>query len=533
MQLSGLGGQIRLRGPCSFTGSRPNATSVSRSLVGELSLNACRTYKRHGLGSVEPLHAGVLTVVQRFRSDLGLWGDVPTSVEIPGGGLIAPEVILGAPRTRTAMKKNATKTTRNSSAATPSVEVLGKGLQLKVPLPELVFEELHGMVTTLGLLALQEMLQHEVGELCGARYQHDRGDRPARSGTAPGSLALGGRRVEVRRPRVRQDGHEVPLRTWEALAGDDPLNRRAVEQMVIGVSTRKYKRSLESMPKGVAERGTSKSAVSRRFVAATGKKLDEWMNRDLSEVALATIMLDGIYVDDHVVLVALGFDKTGAKHILGMHEGATENREACKALLANLVERGVDSSRSRLFVIDGSKALRRAISDVFGKRALVQRCQLHKRRNVLEHLPKEKQANVETILKEAFRATSSKTAKARLEALAGRLAPEYPSAAESIREGLDELFTVKELGLSDDLERALSTTNAIENVNNGIRRITSRVKRWRGGSMILRWIGAALQELQGHFHRIKGFRDMKILVAALEARDASLTTAIDKQEKAA
>lgn len=424
------------------------------------------------------------------------------------------------------MKKNTTNTTRNSRAATASVEVLGKGLQLTVPLPDLVFEELHGMVTTLGLLALQEMLQHEVGELCGARYQHDRGDRPARSGTAPGSLALGGRRVEVRRPRVRQDGHEVPLRTWEALAGDDPLNRRAVEQMVIGVSTRKYK--------GVAERGTSKSAVSRRFVAATGKKLDEWMNRDLGELALATIMLDGIYVDDHVVLVALGFDTIGAKHILGMHEGATENREACKALLANLVERGVDSSQSWLFVIDGSKALRRAISDVFGKRALVQRCHLHKRRNVLEHLPKEKQANMENILKEAFRATSSKTAKARLEALAGRLAPEHPSAAESIREGLDELFTVKELGLPDDLERALSTTNAIENVNNGLRRITSRVKRWRGGSMILRWIGAALQELQGHFHRVKGFNGMKDLVAASGPaipRSAHLSTIVRSRHR--
>lgn len=171
------------------------------------------------------------------------------------------------------MKKNATKSTRNTRNEEQSVEVVGKGLQLTVPLPELVIEELHGVVTRLGLLALQGMLQHEVGELCGARYQRSQGDRPSRSGTTPGSLALGGRRVEVRRPRVRKDGHEVPLRTWEALAGDDPLNRRAVEQMVIGVSTRKYRRSLEDMPTGVAEHGTSKSAVSRRFVAATGKKL--------------------------------------------------------------------------------------------------------------------------------------------------------------------------------------------------------------------------------------------------------------------
>jgi transposase-like protein len=325
----------------------------------------------------------------------------------------------------------------------------------------------------------------------------------------------------------------VPLKTWEGLEDQDPLNHRAVEQMVIGVSTRKYRRSLENVPADVVERGTSKSAVSRRFVAATGKKLEAWMNRDLSEFKLATIMIDGLHVDDHVVLVALGFDEAGAKHLLGIHEGATENRESCTALMTNLVERGIDSSRSTLFVLDGAKALRRAVLDVFGKRAIVQRCQLHKQRNILEHLPEEKRPGVETILKEAFRAATSKTAKGRLEALAGRLAADYPSAAESLREGLDELFTVKELGVPEDLERGLSTTNAIENVNNGIRRITRRVKRWRGGSMILRWIGAALQELQRGFHRIKGYRGMKDLVAALRARDASLGPSVDKQERAA
>lgn len=303
--------------------------------------------------------------------------------------------------------------------------------------------------------------------------------------------------------------------------------------MVIGVSTRKYRRSLEDLPRDVVERGTSKSAVSRRFVAATGKKLDEWMRRDLGVLEIVAIMIDGIYIDDHVVLVALGFGKTGDKHILGMHEGATENVEACRTLLADLVERGIDSSRSRLFVLDGSKALRRAVGDVFGKRALVQRCQVHKRRNILEHLPEDKQTSIGKILSEAFKAASTKTAKGRLAALASRLAPEYPSAAASIREGLDELFTVKELGLPEELERSLSTTNAIENVNNGIRNITRRVKRWRGGSMILRWLGTALHELQEHFHRIKGFRGMNILIAALEARDAVLKPTIDKDQKAA
>lgn len=431
------------------------------------------------------------------------------------------------------MKKNATKTARNSSKETQSDRTREEGLQLTVQLPELFYEELHAVVTRLGLHALQGVLQREVGELCGEAYQRGQGDRPSRSGSAPGSLALGGRRVEVKRPRVRQDGREVPLPTWEALAGDDPLHARAVEQMVIGVSTRKYRRSLEEMPREVVACGTSKSAVSRRFVAATGKKLDEWMRRDLSTLEIAVIMIDGIYIDDHVVLVALGFGKTGDKHILGMHEGATENAEACRTLLAELVDRGIDSSRSRLFVIDGSKALRRAVGDVFGKRALVQRCQVHKRRNILEHLPEDKQTSVGKILSDAFKAASGKTARGRLTALASRLASDYPSAAASIREGLDELFTVKELGLPEELERSLSTTNAIENVNNGIRNITRRVKRWRGGLMILRWLGTALHELQAGFHRIKGFRGMDILLAALTARDATLTPTIDKQEQAA
>lgn len=438
------------------------------------------------------------------------------------------------------MQKNARNKARKAknqpapqTPQTPQTPQVPQGLQLTVPMPELLVSELHGVVTRLGLLALQGLLRHEVEEICGPRYQRDRGDeRPARSGTAPGSLALGGRRVEVRRPRVRQDGREVPLQTWEALSSEDPLHHRAVEQMLIGVSTRKYRRSLEDLPEDVKERGTSRSAVSRRFVAATGKKLDEWMHRDLSALQLAAIMIDGIHVDDHVVLVALGFDEDGHKHLLGIHEGATENRASCKALVADLVERGVDSSRSMLFVIDGAKALRRAIVDVFGKRALIQRCQVHKRRNILEHLPEEKQTSVGNILSEAFRTSSAATARRRLTSLASRLEAEYPSAAGSIREGLDELFTVKQMGLPEALERSLSTTNAIENVNNGIRRITRRVKRWRGGSMILRWIGAALQELQAGFHRIKGFRGMKDLVAALRRRDAGLTS-IDNQEKAA
>lgn len=426
------------------------------------------------------------------------------------------------------MKKNARKSPKNEAS-----NLLPRSRQVTIPLPEQVAEELYGVVTRLGLLALQSMLQGEVEDLCGPRYARDQGDRPSRNGTTAGSLALGGRRVEVRRPRVRKDGREVPLATWEQVASEDPLNRRAIEQMLIGVSTRKYERSLEKVPEDVKTRGTSRSAVSRRFVAMTEAELRGWMRRDLSGLALSAIMIDGIHIDEHVVLIALGFDETGAKHILGAQEGAAENRESCTALLRDLTERGIDTQRATLFVIDGAKAMRRAILDVFGKRALIQRCQIHKERNVLGHLPEQKKPSVRRVLHDACRATNAKTARRRLEALAGSLDAEYPSAAASIREGLDELFTVKRLGLSQVLERSLSTTNAIENVNNGIRRITGRVKRWRGGSMILRWIGAALRELQGSFHRIKGFTSMPQLIAALRAHDTAIDPPVDAAEKVA
>ncbi|MCC7069902.1 MAG: IS256 family transposase [Deltaproteobacteria bacterium] len=406
--------------------------------------------------------------------------------------------------------------------------------QLVLDIPEIVGRELHEIVVGAGMSVLAKMLEAEREKLCGPRYVHSTARTASRGGHADGAeLALGGRRVAVKRPRViGKDGHEVKLRTWEILAGDDALHERAVKQMVIGVSTRKYARSLEDVDDDeVKTRGTSKSAVSRRFVALTQAQLDKMMDADLKGIDLVALMIDGIVFSDHVVLIALGIDVDGKKHILGMHEGATENGPVCTALLTNLRDRGMPTDRSILVVIDGGKALRKAVGDVFGKKAVVQRCQVHKCRNVVEHLPEAMQANTKKVIRQAYKTKEIDRARRQLENLARALEKDHPSAAASVREGLEETLTIKKFALPDALTRTLSTTNPIENLNGGIRRVCKRVTTWKGGTMILRWVGASLVEHARGFRRLRGHAGMRALVAALRARDGA--EAVDQHRKAA
>ena len=434
------------------------------------------------------------------------------------------------------MSKNAKKKRVQEEVEPKMVNVLA---QMMLPLAELIRGDLREMVHTLGMQAVATMLEQERTELCGPRYEHAQDREATRGGTAKSRLMMGGRTVEMRRPRVvGMDGVEIPLETWEQLTATDPLEARAYEQMVIGVATRKYARSLEPLPEELAEgeRSTSRSTVSRKFINASKKKLTEWMSRDLSELDLVGIFIDGLHFSEHVILIALGVDASGMKHVLGLWEGATENGAACRALLSDLDHRGVRSDRTRLFIIDGSKALRSAIRDVYGKRALVQRCQVHKVRNVTSHLPKERQAHVKQVMRQAYKSRNPKTAKRQLKNLARSLKPKHPGAAASLEEGLDETLTVMGLGLSKTLSRSFATTNPIENFNGGVRHISRRVKRWRGGSMILRWVAAAVGEAEAGFRRLKGYRDMSTLVAALSKHDRKnrqSKNAIDVQENAA
>jgi len=411
----------------------------------------------------------------------------------------------------------------------------GEG-QLWLRLPGLVRDALYDTVIEAGLACVDEVLEAERATLCGARYQHLSDRQALRAGHVASSLVLGGRRVGVSRPRARSiDGHELKLSSWREWSARDPLDERAMEQMVLGVSTRRYARSLEPLPEGVAVRGVSKSAVSERFVYGTERKLAELMSRDLGGLGLVALLIDGVHFGEHVVLAAVGIDERGTKHVLGLREGATENAAAVRALLTDLVERGLNPNRALLVVMDGAKALHKAVVEVFGALALIQRCREHKKRNVTEALPERMRAPVRSAMSQAYAARDAKRARRLLDNLARRLEHQHPGAAASLREGLDETLTVMRLGLPENLERVLSSTNLIENLFSRVREIGRRVKRWQSGTMVLRWTAAGVLEAERGFRKLAGYRAMPTLVAALRAHDPAIDREprIDDAEKAA
>jgi putative transposase len=397
--------------------------------------------------------------------------------------------------------------------------------QRHLPLVDLLVDmraELMELAVASGLKVLHTMLEVDRTALCGPRYQHHADRAASRAGTVPSAVVLGGRKVEIRRPRVRADGEEVALPTFQAFADTDPLNRRVVEQMLIGVATRQYGRSLEPLGAQVRTHGTSKSAVSRRFVAKTAAQLDAWRSTALDPIDLAALLIDGVHIGEHCIVLALGIDTTGRKHALGLWDGSTENAAVCQSLLADLQSRGLRTDRSLLVILDGSKALHKAATQTLGAAALIHRCHVHKLRNILEHLPEGQRSPVRATVVRAYRQTDVATARRLLQDLARRLDDRYPSAAASVREGLDETLTVLTLGLSERLRHSLATTNAIESLISRTRQVKRNVKRWRGGRMVLRWTAAAVLEAVKGFRRLKGHADMPRLVAALRARDQKL-----------
>jgi putative transposase len=406
--------------------------------------------------------------------------------------------------------------------------------QMRFPFHGLAREALWDTVVLSGFGFVQDELEAERTALCGERYAHQEQREAVRAGHVPSSLVLGGRRVEIQRPRARSSaGHELRLPSWQTWSSRDPLDQRAFEQMVLGVSTRRYARSLESLPEEVEVRGIS--AVSERFVNGTQRRLGELMGRDLSGLKLVALLIDGVHFAEHVVLAAVGIDVDGEKHPLGLREGATENAAACKALLEDLIERGLNPERTILVAIDGAKALRRAVLDTFGERALIQRCQAHKKRNVTDALPERMRASVRAVINQAYATRDPKRARRLLENLAHKLESAHPGAAASLREGLDESLTVMALHLSEGLERVLSSTNLIENLFSRVREIARRVKRWQGGTMILRWTAAGVLEAERYFRKVAGYRALPRLAAVLHARDAAIdrSRGVDIRNRAA
>ena len=329
----------------------------------------------------------------------------------------------------------------------------------------------------------------------------------------------------LERPRVRaRAGQEMTLPSWEAAQGEDLLGRWAMNLMLINVATRRFGRAVR-LPEGdipaAAGAGVSKSAVSRRFVALSGERMREWMAADLSGLDLLVIQIDGIYIEkDLILLAAVGIDGEGIKHPLGVLEAASENAAMVQALLDNLIERGLDPRVCRLFIIDGAKALRRAIRQTFGQYTPIQRCQVHKGRNILERLPKHLHASVRQVLRQAWELDDAAKAERLIRNLARRLEQVSPGVSATILEGINEVLTVIRLGLPIELRRSLACTNLIENMMGTLRRVCRNVKRWRDASMALRWTGAAMLEAAKGFRRLKAHKQLPVLRAALAALQA-------------
>jgi transposase-like protein len=375
------------------------------------------------------------------------------------------------------------------------------------------------LADVMGRATIEAVLQMSAAHVAGPKQQGKRAQRDiAYHGTQKGRVALKERQLRVDKPRLRKrrrvpgEPGEVEIPAYTAMQKDERLADRMLDIMMAGVSTRRYADVLPEMAEQV---GISKSQVSREFIDAGERLLKELAERDFSEIDLLVIYLDGVQFGPYHVICAVGVDAEGHKRVLGFREGATENAEVAKALLEELVARGVSQFRQRLFVIDGSKALRKAIDQVFGEHNPVQRCRNHKLRNVVGHLPKDQHDQARATLKAAFKLEADE-GMAKIEQYASWLERDWPGAAASLREGLSEQFTINRLGLPSSLRRCLGTTNLIDNSHSALRERTRRVKHWQSGTMALRWAAASLDAASKNFNRIMGYQHLWMLKATLD-----------------
>jgi len=417
--------------------------------------------------------------------------------------------------------------TRDAEASTLGLTIPEEVSVALAEIAESAAEGLLALAVGAGLQVLQTLMEESVAALAGPKGKHNPDRTAVRHGHEQGSVTLGGRRVGVQRPRVRAaDGSgELPVAAYELFSGTEILGRLALERMLGGLSTRRYPVGLEPVGAKVAQTatGTSKSAVSRRFVAMTHTALAELLAADLSGLDLVCLLIDGVHFGEHTCVVALGISIDGTKHPLALVEGATEHATLARELLVGLRERGLDVTRPILVVIDGAKALRRAILDVFDH-PVIARCQQHKIRNVRDKLPERLGGPVEHRMRTAWHAASALDAQAQLEALARELDKTHPGAAASLREGLAETLTVLRLGVPPTLARTLRSTNTIESMISICRDHAGNVKRWQDGQMALRWCAAGMVEAGKQFRRVNGYLHLPALRTALEAEVARTVT---------
>jgi putative transposase len=401
--------------------------------------------------------------------------------------------------------------TKNGQALLPMVELIEQS--------RLAVDEL---IDVLGRASVEAVLRLSAEGIAGPPHPGKKGGGVGWHGSESGTVNLAERKLRVSRPRLRKRGvgrdGEVPVPAYEAMRQDGRLASRMLEILLRGVSTRQYKHVLPEMAETVS---VSKSSVSAEAIEASEEELKKLCERRWNGIEFLVIYLDGIIFGEHHILAAVGVEcsenlqRNGKKHVLGIAEGASENQVVAKELLESLVARGLDPRRRYLFVIDGSKALRAAIDAVFGAGNPVQRCRHHKIENVMGYLPKHLKEQVKAALRAAFRLSVSE-GMARLEKQARWLEHEHPDAAASLREGMEEMFTINRLGLSPSLCRCLSSTNLIESPHSGVRLRTRRICRWRDGSMVLRWAASAFLMTEKNFRRVEGYRDLWMLKAALD-----------------
>ena len=388
--------------------------------------------------------------------------------------------------------------------------------QFLIPIVKLIEQSelaIEQVVDVTGRACIEAILEMSAREVAGSKSPGRASGDVRWHGSQDGLAHMGDRKLRVRRPRLRHktDG-EVSIPAYEAMQAGGKLAGRMMSILLDGVSTRKYQRVIPEMAETV---GVSKSAVSRANIEAGEKLLEELAERRFDDLDLLIIYLDGMRLGKHHILGAVGVDSTGQKHVLGLRQGSSENTTVATELLTDLVRRGLSADRRRLFVIDGSKALRAAIDAVFGTDNPVQRCRAHKLRNVVDHLPKDQHANAKSTLRAAWK-LSPEQGKRQIEQLARWYEKKHPSASASLLEGLDELFTINAMDLPPKLLRCLATTNIIESTNGGVRQRINRVKNWQDGLMALRWASAAFEATAANFRKIMGHQQLWMLKANLE-----------------
>ena len=388
----------------------------------------------------------------------------------------------------------------NPQAALPMLEMIGQA--------QLSIDDLLGQLSR---QFIEQLLVLSAETVAGAKHPGRQAGEVRWHGRQGGSVAIGQAKVRLQRPRLRNAQGEVSVPAYAALAGDGDLSRRIADILVCNVSTRKYARVVHRCAEEV---GISKSAVSRQFVKESTQALAKLMSRSFADMDIVAVYVDGIIVASHHIIAAVGVDAQGAKHVLGLASGSSENAKVVKDLLGALAERGVDLNEPRLWVIDGSKALRSAIEQRCGDAAKVQRCRIHKIRNVTERLPKDKAHQVRWVMTQAFKLDKAK-GKDKLKSLARQLQAQHPDAAASALEGLDEMFTITELGITGELARCLATTNVIESPNSIVRRVSGRVTNYKDAQMALRWTAAGFLEAEKSFRKLRGHAQIKSLINAL------------------